>query len=388
MRSYDFVVVGAGISGVALGYELKKAGAGRVLVLERDALASGGTGKSAAIVRQHYSTRLMARLARRSVEIFRSMPAELGHDGGYRGVGYAFLASPSTAAAARSNIAMHQEVGIETTWLDRDAAAARFPWLNMDDVAGVGFEPLGGYADPVQSVEAYARGFERLGGELRVRTACRKLLRQGDRITGIVTDDGEIGAGMVVNAAGPWAPALARLAGLPLEMRSLREQDTVWEGRAGRALPTHAISNTIDAIYIRPQGDRRYVVGRGFPKEYEDVDADNFKQTPDEAFVADVQARLEHRIPAMQGARLVHAYTALYDVTPDWYPFVGPRGDIGGYADFNGGSGHGFKIAPGLAEELARWLLGGTPAPDFGQLAHDRIAQKKLFVQSYGGNRG
>ena len=388
MRSYDFVVVGAGISGVALGYELKKAGAGRVLVLERDALASGGTGKSAAIVRQHYSTRLMARLARRSVEIFRSMPAELGHDGGYRGVGYAFLASPSTAAAARSNIAMHQEVGIETTWLDRNAAAARFPWLNMDDVAGVGFEPLGGYADPVQSVEAYARGFERLGGELRVRTACRKLLRQGDRITGIVTDDGEIGAGMVVNAAGPWAPALARLAGLPLEMRSLREQDTVWEGRAGRALPTHAISNTIDAIYIRPQGDRRYVVGRGFPKEYEDVDADNYKQTPDEAFVADVQARLEHRIPAMQGARLVHAYTALYDVTPDWYPFVGPRGDIGGYADFNGGSGHGFKIAPGLAEELARWLLGGTPAPDFGQLAHDRIAQKKLFVQSYGGNRG
>ncbi len=388
MRSYDFVVIGAGISGAALGYYLKKGDAKRVLVLERGAPASGGTGKSAAIVRQHYSTRLMARLARRSVEIFRTMTDELGHDGGYRAAGYAFLASPDTEAAARRNIAMHREVGIETTWIERDAAASRFPWLNMDGVAGVGFEPLGGYADPVQSVEAYARAFERLGGELRTKTACRKLLRSGDRITGIVTDEGEIGAGMVVNAAGPWAPKLAHLAGLPLEMRSLREQDTVWEGRAGRELPSHAISNTVDAIYIRPQGGRRFVVGRGFPKEYEDVDANNYKETPDEAFVADVQARLEHRIPAMQGARLIHAYTALYDVTPDWYPFVGPRGDVAGYADFNGGSGHGFKIAPGLAEELAGWLLTGDAAPDFAQLAHDRVAQNRLFVQSYGGNRG
>ena len=92
-QSYDFVIVGAGISGAALAYYLKKSGIGRVLLIERGELASGGTGKSAAIVRQHYSTRLMARLAKRSVDIFRGMPRELGHDGGYRGVGYCFLCS-------------------------------------------------------------------------------------------------------------------------------------------------------------------------------------------------------------------------------------------------------------------------------------------------------
>lgn len=234
MSAHDYVIVGAGISGAALAYYLKKGGAKRVLVLERGEPASGGTGKSAAIVRQHYSTPLMARLAKRSVDIFRAMPGDLGHDGGYRGVGYCFLISAENEDAARKNIAMQQQVGITTLWLDRAAAIARFPWLNPERLTAVGFEPFGGYADPVQSVEAYLSAFKRIGGEVRTRVAVRKLLRDGDRVTGIVTDDGPIPADMVVNAAGPWAPALARLAGLPMEMRSMREQDTVWEGRPGR----------------------------------------------------------------------------------------------------------------------------------------------------------
>lgn len=388
MSSYDFVVVGAGISGAALAYFLKKGGAARVLLLERGELASGGTGKSAAIVRQHYSTRLMARLARRSVELFRAMSADLGADGGYRGVGYVFLGAADNADAAQKNVAMQQGVGIDTQWMAPPQVAAKFPWLNMQGVAGAAYEPLGGYADPMQAVEAYVAAFQRIGGEVRLRTSARKLLRDGARLTGVATDSETITAGTVVNAAGPWAPSLARLAGISLPMRSIREQDTVWEARPGRDLPECSVSNSIDAIYIRPQGERRYIVGRGFPKDYEDVDENNFKETPDDAFIADVQGRLEHRIPAMQGARLVHAYTALYDVSPDWYPFVGPRSDLGNYVDFSGGSGHGFKIAPGLAEELAGWLLTGNVAEDYKQLSHDRIAAKRLFVQSYGGNRG
>lgn len=387
-QSYDFVIVGAGISGAALAYYLKKSGIGRVLLVERGELASGGTGKSAAIVRQHYSTRLMARLAKRSVDIFRGMPGELGADGGYRGVGYAFLISDENAEVARKNLEMQQQVGIGTSFVPANVAASRFPWLNMDRVVGVGFEPEGGYADPVQSVEAYVVAFKKLGGEVRTRMPCRGVLRSGDRITGIATDHGVIDAGTVVNAAGPWAPALARLAGVPIEMRSIREQDTVWEGRAGRDLPPHSISNTIEAIYIRPQGDRRYVVGRGFPKAYEDVDENNYKETPDEDFIAEVQKRLEHRIPPMQGAKLIHAYTALYDVTPDWYPYVGPRSDVKSYVDFSGGSGHGFKIGPAIGKELADWICDGRTSAEFARLSYDRLARKALFTQAYGGNRG
>ena len=90
----------------------------------------------------------------------------------------------------------------------------------------------------------------------------------------------------------------------------------------------------------------------------------------------------------MAGAKLVHAYSALYDVTPDWYQYVGPRAGLDGYVDFSGGSGHGFKVGPGIAEELCKWMLTGEVADDFKRLSYDRIAAKQLFVQSYGGNRG
>jgi sarcosine oxidase subunit beta len=86
--------------------------------------------------------------------------------------------------------------------------------------------------------------------------------------------------------------------------------------------------------------------------------------------------------------KLIDAYAALYDVTPDWYPIVGPRAGLAGYADFSGGSGHGFKIAPAISRELADWLLTGKVAADFRQFSHDRIATNNLFVQSFGGNRG
>ena len=125
--------------------------------------------------------------------------------------------------------------------------------------------------------------------------------------------------------------------------------------RPGAALPEVSISKGVDAIYLRPLGQNRFMIGRGFPKEYSDVDPYNYKATPDEDFIAEVQERtIERRFPAFHGMRLIEAYAALYDVTPDWYPFVGPRAGLAGYADFSGGSGHGFKIAPAIGRELER----------------------------------
>jgi glycine/D-amino acid oxidase-like deaminating enzyme len=240
----------------------------------------------------------------------------------------------------------------------------------------------------VQATEAFVAAFKRAGGEFRARTPVRRLLRKADRITGVELDEAELTAGTVVNAAGPWAKPLAESAGLAMPMRSVREQDTVWQVPAGRATPRPSISNGVDAIYLRPLGDNRFIVGRGFPKEYSDVDPYNFKTTADPQFIADVQQRVEHRFPAFSGMRLIDAYAALYDVTPDWYPFVGPRSGVQGYADFCGGSGHGFKIAPAIGKELAQWLLTGGVAEDFRQFSHDRVAADRLFAQAFGGNRG
>ena len=385
--NYDAIVIGAGISGAATAYHLKKAGA-KTLLLERGEPASGGTGKSAAIIRQSYSTPLLVRLARASIAMFGSAQAELGRHAGFVQDGYCFVVSADMLAGAKKNVAMQRELGIVNEWCEGAGFAQHLPEMNPDGVAGIVYEPHGGYADPVQATEAYVAAFRQRGGELRTRTPVRGLIRHADWITGVELDSGPVLANHVVNAAGPWARPLAASADIDLPLRSVREQDTVWQVPAGRAVPRTSVSMGVDACYYRPLGDNRFIIGRGFPKEYVDVDPYNYKVSADADFIADVQARVERRFPAFAGMRLIEAYAALYDVTPDWYPFVGPRAGLAGYADFSGGSGHGFKIAPAIARELADWLLTGKVADDFRQFSHDRIAQDNLFVQSFGGNRG
>jgi sarcosine oxidase subunit beta len=87
-------------------------------------------------------------------------------------------------------------------------------------------------------------------------------------------------------------------------------------------------------------------------------------------------------------ASYLYGFASLYDVTPDWYPFVGPRRDVEGYADASGGSGHGFKLAPALGAHLAEWIRGNSVPPDVQRLSYDRVLEDRLFVQKYGGNRG
>jgi len=386
--SYDFIVVGAGIAGASAAYHLKTGGAQKVLLLDRGGPAAGGTGKSAAIMRQSYSTTLLVRLAMKSIVMLRNAKTELGSDGGLHEVGYTFIYSRDMLEGARRNFAMQKSLGVVNKWCDGYGFPELFPEANPDGIAAMVHEPHGGYADPVRATEAYVDAFVRAGGEFRPRTPVRRLLGDAKRVGGIELDDGPLAAGSVINAAGPWARPLAESVGLDLPMRSVREQDTAWEVPAGRPIPPTSVSNGVDAVYMRPMGGRRFIIGRGFPKVYFDVDPYNYKTTADPDFIHDVQTRVEARLPPFAGMKLIEAYAALYDVTPDWYPFVGPRSDTRGYADFSGGSGHGFKIAPAIGAELAQWLIAGKVAEDFRQFSHDRIANGRLFVQSFGGNRG
>jgi sarcosine oxidase subunit beta len=332
--SYDAIVIGAGISGAATAYHLRKAGA-KTLLIERGEPASGGTGKSAAIVRQSYSTPLLVRLARTSITMFEDSRAELGQDAGFVRAGYCFVLSQDMLEGARKNVAMQKSLGIVNEWSDGPGFPQHLPEINPQGIAGIVYEPHGGYADPVQATEAYVAAFKNLGGEFRARTPVRRLLRDGDRVSGVELDSDEIAAKVIVNAAGPWAKPLAESAGFALPLRAVREQDTVWQIPGGRNIPRCSISMGVDACYYRPLGQRRFIIGRGFPKDYFDVDPYNYKTSADHDFIRDVQTRVERRFPAFTGMKLIEAYAALYDVTPDWYPIAGPRTGIEGYADFS-----------------------------------------------------
>ena len=385
-NNFDAIIIGAGITGASTAYHLKENGFKRILLLDRKGVAAGGTGKSAAICRQHYSTSLMARLASASI----SMMAEIEKEnaGSFFQSGYMMLLPPTLIEAAAKNVELQQSVGVDTRFLSKQEITSMAPWLNTDGVAEVIFEKLGGYADPVRITEYFVRKFEENGGEFRSDAPCRGLIREMDRVAGVVLDSGPLYANIIVNAAGPWAPIIAKMAGIELEIRVVREQDSIWQARSNRPLPSVSISNAVDSIYFRPMGKSRFLIGQGFPKDYFDVDPYNFKQTADDEFINLILQRASKRYPTLEGMQLINAYAALYDVTPDWYPFIGPRSDIDGYYDASGGSGHGFKIGPAVGKELANWITKGETSDDFSQLSYDRLAKQQLFIGAYGGNRG
>ncbi len=385
--NYDIVVVGAGITGASAAYYLKKKGVEKVLLLDRGDAASGGTGKSAAIVRTFYTIPVMARLAKEAVRLFHNLKDEVGGDGGFQHTGFTQLVPPEWVDTTKEKVAMHRDLGIDTDFVPESDWEKRFPWLNIEGVGAIVFENESGFADPVMTTEAFVNGFVKMGGEFRPRTPVRELIREGDRVTGVLLDDGPLSAGGVINAAGPWAKFLAESAGLELPLQAVREQDSIWEVRGDRPLPTTPVSNPIEAIYMRPMGEGRWLFGRGYPKPYYGVDPYNFKETCDNDFITDLYDRWCKRIPPLQGSKLLHGYAALYDVTPDWIPFMGPRSGLEGYYDACGGSGHAFKTGPIFARELVDWIVDDKVRDDYRQFSFDRVAADNMFQQSFGGNR-
>ena len=384
---YDIIIVGAGITGASAAHFLKKKGVDKVLLIERGGAASGGTGRSAAIVRSFYTIPVMARLAREAVRLFHGLEDEVGRDGGFHATGFTQLIPPDWVSIAEEKVAMHQALGIDTELVPESEWQQRFPWANLDGIGTIVFEKSSGYTDPIQTTEAFVDSFVAAGGEYRPRTPVRALTGDSSRVTGVLVEDGAIRAGAVVNAAGPWAMPLAESVGLDLPLRAVREQDSIWEVRGDRPLPTTPVANAVDAVYMRPMGEHRWLFGRAFPKPYVDVDRYNFKESCDNDFVVDVYDRWCTRIPALDGSKLLHGYAALYDVTPDWVPFMGPRSGVDGYFDACGGSGHAFKTGPIFARELVDWIVDGEVRDDYRQFSFDRMASGNAFNQSFGGNR-
>ena len=386
-KFYDVIVVGAGIIGASTAFYLKKQGVSKVLLLEKNQTASGGTGKSAAIVRSYYSIPVMARLGKEAVKLFHNLKEEIGTDGGFNPTGFTVLVSPDWLDKAKEVVIMNQKLGINTEFVPEKEWEKRFPWLNPEGLGAVVFEKDSGYADPVQTTDGFVESFKSKGGVFKDRTPVRELIREGNRIIGVVLESGKIFCDSVVNSAGPWSKFLANSVQLELPIEAVREQDSIWEVRSKKGLPTSPVANQIEATYMRPMSDGRWLFGRGYPKPYFECDPYNYKESADEEFLEDLYKRWCKRIPGLEGSKLLNSYAALYDVTPDWIPFVGPRDGIKGYYDASGGSGHAFKTGPIFAQELAEWITKNVVKDDFKQFSYDRTKNGEMFVQAFGGNR-
>ncbi|MCY7303848.1 MAG: FAD-binding oxidoreductase [Thermoleophilia bacterium] len=395
----DAVVIGGGIMGASTAHFLTKLGVGEVALLEKRKICGGSTQYSAAHVRQHYSNEVGIRLAVRGASMFRNAEEELGGSAGFHQIGYMLFAPPEGEQGLRDIIPVQQGFGVETSLLTPDEVMHRWPQLQLDDVALACYEPTSGFADPVQTVESLVRSAQRDG--LHVFESCEVLgiSTASGRITGVVTGDGEISTGVVVNACGPWGDRIGRMVGVDYPITFSREHEAIFDAAALQGADAFhdypVISDVPQCFYTRPYLGGRVLVGEGWPKKKEPVDPETYDDGTDEAHLLGMVPKLLNRIPSLAptltqpnyGGAFVTGYSGVYDITEDWYPIVGEE-EIGGYYSCFGGSGHGFKIGPAIGESLAATIAGQEPLIDISSLSGARFSEGKTFGSVWGpGNR-
>jgi sarcosine oxidase, subunit beta len=389
VETFDVVVVGAGVVGASTAYHLARLGGLKVALVERGQIASGGTGKSCAIVRTHYSVRSNTVLTLHSLAMLRDLGAYLDDpeaDAGFVSSGYLILAPEGRFAdSLRANLDQQKDSGAETWTISKEEALERHPLLALDDVAAIGFEPRSGYADPYLTTSSFVRAARRLGVELRTGTPVRRLRHAGDRVTGVETDQGPIEAGAVVGAVGPWSAGLVAGLGLELPLEVSRHIVLTFRASAPYGPTTPVVKDLVtdNKMYFRPATGGVVLVGTG----------DHGDPVPGPEAISDavgldfveLQGRqVAHRMPSFADAAPTASWTGAYDITPDWNPVLGPVPGLGGLHLAFGFSGHGFKLAPAVGKALAQTVLGRPPDIDLHPYRLGRFADGDLLTGSYG----
>jgi sarcosine oxidase subunit beta len=390
----DAVVIGAGIMGASTAHFLTKLGFGEVALVEKGKVCGGSTQYSAAHVRQHYTNEVAIRLAVRAAGMFANDEEKLGGPSGFTQYGYMVIAPPAEAQALRDVVPVQQAHGVKTSLLTPEEVSERWPELQLDGVALACFEETSGYANPVLTVQSLVESARRDG--LHVYEGCEVLgiSTSGGRVTGVVTGDGEIATGVVVNACGPWGDRIGRMVGIDYPLTFSREHEAIFDAPEGFGrIPV--MSDVTQRLYFRNYDGGKVLVGEGWPKQKEHADPDTYDDGTDEAHLQRMVPKLVRRLPALAatltqpnyGGAFVTGYSGVYDITEDWYPIVGEE-EVGGYYSAFGGSGHCFKLGPAIGESLAAVIAGQVPPIDISSLSGSRFPEGRTFGSVWGpGNR-
>jgi glycine/D-amino acid oxidase-like deaminating enzyme len=384
-RTADIVVIGGGVTGLSTARSLAELGAGQVMVLERAAIGSGGTGKSSGVVRCHYGVRSLAAMAWRSLPVLEQAAETLGADAGFHRTGYLVVVGPDNEASLRANVAVHRELGIEVELVGSEDARGLWPGANFDDVAGAAYEPLGGYGDAHQTALAFAAAARRHGASIHQQCGVVGIEARSDRVVGVqLSDGGRVSTDRVVVAAGPWSVALVASVGVDLPIAAQRAQILLVD--PGRQLGlTPVLSDLVTLQYIRPDGSASLLVGDSDHAQPEWADPDDYVDRADDGFVERIITKFAHRFPGLAAASLATSYAGCYDVTPDYNPVISSS-PIEGLWICAGFSGHGYKISPAVGELAADLVSFGAsrhPDVDHRDFRFERFAQGDLLTSPH-----
>jgi sarcosine oxidase subunit beta len=362
MRPAAVAVIGGGVMGASVAHHLAARGFRDVVVLDRaDGPGAGSTGRATGGYRAQYATAINVRLSLLARAKLLRFGDETGVDPGYVPAGYLWLAGTGAelAALGAARELQHREGLHEAVEVTPEEIARINPAIRLDGVIGGAFCPSDGFIRPLSILQGYLAAAGRAGVRIEWGVEATGLRRDGERIVAVETSRGRLAAGAVVNAAGPWAAAVAAMAGVALPVTPLRRQIAI-------TMPCDLLPGDMpmtiwagDGFHLRVR-DGRVLLLRPTPG----VPGRPFDAGVDPNWVNDVEMTAHARVPALRAATIDRAacWAGLYEMSPDRHAILGPAPGCPNLYLINGSSGHGVMHSPALGMLLAEIICDGSAA--------------------------
>jgi FAD-dependent oxidoreductase domain-containing protein 1 len=380
------LIIGGGVIGSAIACFLHSHPGfdGEIMVVERDpSYARASSALSASSIRQQYSCAINIAMSRFGIEFLRNVGDRLQvgtdrPDVGLREAGYLYLAgSASAAQALRDNHVLQQQMGADIGLFETAELATRFPWLNTHDLVlgslGLSGE---GWFDGYSLLQAFRRKARALGVSYLHDEVVGLEMRGARIVKAQLAGAGGLGVDLAVNAAGPWAASIARMAGIDLPVHARRRCVFVFSC----AQPIDRCPLVIDpsGLWFRPEG-RGFICG--MPPELE-ID-DQPLEVEHSQWQEQLWPRLAQRVPAFEALRQHAAWAGYYEYNSfDHNAILGPHPACDNLYFANGFSGHGMQQAPAVGRGLAELICSGRyQTLDLAELGFERILGNRPLLE-------
>ena len=382
-NSAEAVVIGGGLAGTSICFNLASRGVKETVLLEKEGLGAGSTGKSSGITTgfslllfTHGSEfglpiSLMAKEGQKWLKNFKEL---VGAESGFREVGVIFLSGEEFSPALRAGFAKVRELGFENKELSRDDLKEIAPYLEPGDFDFLGIEPRSGFADPPGVAQGFASAAGRLGAEISLGNAALDIEVEGGRVTGVVSEQGRIATDTVVVAGGPWNGGLMKNLGYNLPLQPTRHE--VFFLKKGAGVPnTHpVVFDLIEMTYMREESPDLMLAG-DIQKDEHVNDPDTYDQGTTMEQTRTIWGRLGELMPSLEDAELFTSFSGLYTNTPDNLPILGKAEGLDGLYFAGGFSGYGFKLSPAVGIVMAELITEGeAKMVDISALGMGRFA--------------
>lgn len=381
----DVLIVGGGVIGTSIAFHLARRGAGRIVLLEKSYLAAGSSGKSGAIVRQHYSHRLTASMAQKSLRVFEHFDDVVGGPPVFTRTGLVMVVNEQHRAALETNVGMQRELGIDVRLVSAQVLADLDANVRVGDDEAAAYEAEAGFVESVQVVASYAEAARRDGADIRLGVEVKAVVLEGDRVVGVETNEGRYGCGTLVLATGPWTAALAKSVRCALPVQACRTQVALFRrppdiGRRGAVY-----FDFVQGLYFKPTHGDMLHAGSVAGEEVRDVvDPDHYNEAADGDWLPQMRQKLSRRYPAMHRGYGRGGFGALYAITPDWHPILDRLPNLQNAYCAVGFSGHGFKMSPIVGQLMAELIVGGkAESLDVAPLRLARFDENDTFKTPY-----